>query len=244
MKVIVVFKWSKNPQGARVGSGGSVGWRGARMAMNDDDPSAILVARDIAATNGEIVGLTLGDGDVAWAAARGASNSVVVTDAKTNVNSAATGAILAACVRRIGDADVVLIGDSAWDYGLVIALAGQLGWPTLANIVSATVEGGRLRVTRKIGSEIQVIEATGPVVLAVAASRAEQHVPGMKEVLAARKKPVLKLTLADLGVNSTTTVSLRGTKFPDTAAAWIIDGADAASAAAQLVTALRSEGVL
>ena len=113
-------------------------------------------------------------------------------------------------MRRLGDPDLVLIGDSSWDYGVVSALAGQLGWPALASVVSASAEGGRLRVTRKVGAATEVLEVSGPAVLAVAASRAEQQVPGMKEVLAARKRPMTKVTLADLGVSPSVKVGLPG----------------------------------
>jgi electron transfer flavoprotein beta subunit len=241
MKIIVVFKWLRNPQDARVGSDGSVDWGGAKMSPNDDDPAAVAAARGL---GGEVVGLTVGDGDLAWAAARGAASTVVVTDARTEVDSAATGAILAGGVKRIGGADLVLIGDSAWDYGVVAALAGQLGWPALANVVSVVAEGERWRVTRRIGTVTQVVEVAGPAVLAVAASRAEQQVPGMKEVLAARKKPVTRLTVADLGFSRAAAVVSRGTRLPDVAAAKLFDGADPEAAAAQLVAALRTDGVL
>ena len=244
MKSIVVFKWLRNPQDARVGTDGTVDWGAAKLSASDDDPAAILVANDLAAGGGEVVGLTIGDGDVAWAAARGAASTVVVTDAQTDLDSATTGAILAAGVRRIGDADVVLIGDSGWDYGVVVAMAGQLGWPTLANVVSVAVEGIGLRVTCRVGAGTQVVDVAGPAVLAVAASRAEQQVPGMKEVLAARKKPVTRLTQADLGVQRSATVTLRGTKLPETAMAKMFDGADPNAAAAQVVAALRMDGVL
>lgn len=243
MKIIVVFKWLKNPQDARVGADGSVDWRGVKMAANDDDPSAIEVARSIA-NGGEIIGLTVGDGDVAWAAARGATRTITLTDAQTEVNSSATGAILAAAIRRVEGVDVVLIGDSSWDYGVVSALAGQLDWPAVAGVVSATVESDSLHVTRKLGSESQVLEIKGPVVLAVSASRAEQNVPGMKEVLLARKKPVEHLSLADLSVTPATTAISKGTRFPDTPPARIIDGSNPEAACEQLMTALRADGVL
>jgi electron transfer flavoprotein beta subunit len=243
MKIIVVFKWSRNPQDARVGVDGSVDWRGVKMAASDDDPAAMEIAAAIAA-GGEIIGLTLGDGDVAWAAARGAASTVVVTDALTDVDSSVTGAILASAIRRIEGVDAVLIGDSAWDYGVVAALTGQLGWPVVAGVVSAETEQGCLRVTRKMGSASQVLEVKGPVVLAVSASRDEQNAPGMKEVLAARKKPVERLALADLGLALGTSVSSRGTRFPDTPPARIIDGNDPVTACEQLMAALRADGVL
>jgi electron transfer flavoprotein beta subunit len=243
MKIIVVFKWLRNPQDARVGTDGSVDWCGAKMSPNDDDPAAITVAKDLVA-GGEIVGLTIADGDVAWAAARGAASTVVVTDAHTEADSAATGAILAAAVHRIGDPDLLLIGDSSWDYGVVSAVVGQLGWPALANVVSAKTEGGRLQVTQKVGAVTRVVEVGGPVVLAVAASRAEQHVPGMKQVLAARKRPVTKFTVADLGISPVGKAISGGTKLPDKPAAKMFDGGDPAAAATQIVAALRTDGVL
>ena len=243
MKIIVVFKWSRNPQDARVGVDGSVDWRGVKMAASDDDPAAMEIAVAIAA-GGEIIGLTLGDGDVAWAAARGAASTVVVTDALTDVDSSVTGAVLASAIRRIEGVDAVLIGDSAWNYGVVAALTGQLGWPAVAGVVSAETEQGCLRVTRKMGSVSQVLKVKGPVMLAVSASRDEQNAPGMKEVLAARKKPVERLALADLGLVPVAAVNSRGTRFPDTPPARIIDGNDPVTACEQLMAALRADGVL
>ncbi|HWR07479.1 hypothetical protein [Sporomusa sp.] len=243
MRIIVVFKWSRNPQDARVGVDGSVDWRGVKMSVSDDDPAAMEIAEAIAA-GGEIIGLTVGDGDAAWAAARGAARTVVVTDALTDVDSSVTGAVLAAAIRRVEGVDAVLIGDSAWDYGVVAALMGQLGWPAVAGVVSAETEQGCLRVTRKLGSASQVLEVKGPVVLAVSASRAEQNAPGMKEILAARKKPVERLVLADLSLAPVAAVNSRGTRFPDTPPARIIDGNDPVTACEQLMAALRADGVL
>lgn len=243
MKIIVVFKWSRNPQDARVGVDGTVNWQGVKMAASDDDPTAIEIACSIA-DGGEVIGLTVGDGDVAWAAARGAARTVMVADAQADVNSSVTGEILAAAIRRVEGVDAVLIGDSAWDYGVVSALAGQLGWPAVAGVVSAMTEQGCLHVTRKMGNASQVLEVKGPVMLAVSASRAEKNAPGMKEVLVARKKPVEKLTLADLGLTPETTVNYKGTRFPDTPPARIIDGSDPMNACEQLVAALRADGVL
>jgi electron transfer flavoprotein beta subunit len=116
MKIIVVFKWSRNPIDARVSTDGTVDWRGVKMAASDDDPAVMEIARTLA-EGGEIIGLTVGDGDTAWAAARGAARTMVVADALPGTDSAATGAVLAAAIRRMEGVDAVIIGDSAWDYG-------------------------------------------------------------------------------------------------------------------------------
>lgn len=243
MKVITVFKWLKNPQDALVGADGSISWPGVKMSANDDDPAVIEVAKAIAG-DGEIIGLTVGDGDTAWAAARGAVRTIVVHDALTYTNSSVTGAVLAAAVRRVDAVDAVLIGDSEWDYGVVSALTGQLGWPAVANVISAEIVAGSLRVTRKFGSALQVLEVKGPVVLAVSALHAEQNAPGMRDVLMARKKPVEKLSLDDLGSLPVSAVNTQGTRFPDTSTARVIDGADPVAACNELMDCLRADGVV
>ncbi|TKI04102.1 electron transfer flavoprotein subunit alpha [Martelella alba] len=244
MKIVVVFKWSRNPQDARVGTEGSLEWRGVKMAASDDDPAAILAAGEIAAAGDEIVGLTIGDGDTAWAAARGAARTVVVSDATVVPNGAATGAILAAAVRGMADVGLVLIGDSVWDYGVVAALAGQLGWPALTGVTAVRRQAGNWLATRRHGNVSQEIAITGPALLAMVASRAEQRAPSMKDVLAARKKPVTALTTEDLNIVTATTVTPLATALPDVSAARIIDGADPRQAAEELLNALRTQGVL
>jgi len=243
MKVIVVFKWARNPQDALVRADGTVDWPGVKLSANDDDPVVMEIAGALAGDD-EIIGLTVGDGDTAWAAARGVARTVSVTDAKTDGDSSVLGTVIAAAVRHIGEVDAVIVGDSYWDYGVVAAITGQLGWTALAGVTSASYEQGSLRVTRKIGSVSQVLEVNGPVVLAVAASRAEEIEPGMKVVLMARKKPVERITLADLGITPQPAAASRGTRFPDTLQAKILDGADPEAACAELVAALHSDGVV
>ena len=180
MNTVVVFKWLRNPADARVSADGSVDWGASKPAPSDDDPEAAAVAATLAAAgDGTCIGVTVGAGDVAWAAARGAASTIVVTDAVPGPDASATAEILAAAVRAAGSADVVVVGDSAWDRGVPVALAGALGWAAIADVQAATLEGDRLRVTRRHGDGSQVLDVATPVVLAVAASRAEEHGPGM-----------------------------------------------------------------
>ena len=163
MKVIVIFKWCRNPQDALVGASGNVDWPGVKMSANDDDPAVMELAKSIAGED-EIIALTIGDGDTAWAAARGASRTLVITDARTEVNSSVTGAVLAAAVRRFEDVGAVIIGDSSWDYGVVSALVGQLGWPAVAAVTSAEPKQDCLQAVRKMGSVSHVLEVKTPAV--------------------------------------------------------------------------------
>ena len=56
-----------------------------------------------------------------------------------------------------------------------------------------------MRVERAITGGTQVLEISGPAVLAASTDAAVPRLPGMKDILAATKKPVQSLTLAELG---------------------------------------------
>lgn len=243
MKVAVVYKWSRNAADALVRADGSIDWRGAKMSAGEDDPAALAASVQIAADAGaELVGVTIGDGDASWVLARGVEGTVSVTDAPPLADNAATAAILAAAVRSIGDVDVVVIGDSRQDSGVAPALAGHLGWPAVLGVETAAFADGAVQATRRVDDRRETVAVAAPAVLGVAADADVDRTPGMKEMLAARKRPVTKVTLADLGV-AAEDVESAGFSLPETAPARVFDG-EPAEAAAQLVAALRAEGVL
>ena len=243
MRVVVVYKWARNPTDALVRSDGSIDWRNARMTAGEDDPAALAAAFAIAAgSDGEVLGLTIGDGDASWALARGVEQAWSVADAPSLVDNAATAAILAAAVRHLGEVDVVVIGDSRQDAGVPVALAGELGWPALVGLTSAATVDGRLQAARKVGGAAQTVLLPTPAVVGIAAEADVDRAPGMKELLAARKRPLTRLSLAELGVAPDDPESL-GCAKPDSTPARVFAG-EPAETAAQLVAALRSEGVL
>ena len=72
MNVTLVYKWGRDPEEIFVYDGGTTKLRRDRLVASDDDDAAIACARGLAeATGGEVVGATIGSGDVSWAMARG-----------------------------------------------------------------------------------------------------------------------------------------------------------------------------
>lgn len=223
---------------------GVVDWRGAKMTPGEDDPAALAVAKSLAQTSGgEVVGLTIGDGDASWVLARGVVQAFSVTDAADLPDNATTAAILARAVGRIGDVDAVVIGDSKQESGVAPVLAGLLGWTAVLAVVSATAIDGRLSAIRRSGSEQETFSVAPPAVIGVAAESEMATVPGMKELLAARKRPLTQWTVADLGVDVAEAVTVRDSQKPDVTPARVFEGGSA-QVAAQLLAALRAEGVL
>ncbi len=242
MKTVIVYKWARNAEDAAVRSDGSVDWRNAKMTAGEDDFAALDAAKAIAG-NSQIVGLTIGDGDASWVLARGVKETVSITDAPKLIDNASTASILAAAIKQIGDADVVAIGDSGEYCGVPVVLAGMLGWPVLTNVSSACTVDGKVQITRKHGNSVHTLTVATPVVIAVKAASPEKKIPGMKEQLMARKRPVNKLTLADINAGSDDRLLSEGTRLPETTAARVFEG-EPEVAVAQLVNALREEGVL
>jgi len=257
MKIVVAYKWAPNPQDAVVGADGTVDWSRAKSGISEYDPVAVELARVLAdASGGEVIGLSAGTTAVATPMARKAALSrrldravIVADDALDGAGATELAAVLAAAVRHIGDVDLVITGDSSVDVAarLVPAvLAGQLGWPAVAEVTAVTAADGALRVERAVAGGSQMLEIGGPAVLAAATDAAVPRLPGMKDILAAAKKPALTLTLGDLQLPASgSTVTVRATSRPvlKSRKRQLIDTTNPAAAAAELVAALRGDGL-
>jgi electron transfer flavoprotein beta subunit len=261
MRIVVAYKWTRDPAEATVRADGTVDWSRAKPGLSAYDPVAIELARQLAEVAGaELIGITAGGKGVAVpiaskaALSRGLDRVVIVEDESlAEAGRSELAAVLAEMVRYIGDVDLVVTGDSSVDVAAKMVpavLAGELGWPAVAEVtaVSGTgVQAGALRVEQAVPGGVQVLEICGPAVLAASADAAVPRVPGMKELLAAARKPVELLELAALKVppsNAIMTVAGRSRPERKARKGQLIDTSDPAVAAAELVAALREAGTL
>ncbi|HYX61472.1 MAG TPA: hypothetical protein VE888_20970 [Streptosporangiaceae bacterium] len=258
MRIVVAYKWACDPEEATVHADGTLDWSRAKPGLSAYDPVAIELARRYAdAAGAELIGVTAGGKGVAApiaakaALGRGLDRVVIVEDESlAGAGRSELAAVLAGVIRHVGDVDLVITGDSSVDVAAKMVptvLAGELGWPAVAEVTSITGQVGALRVERATPGGVQVLEVSGPAVLAAAADAAVPSVPGMKDLLAAGKKPVERLELAALKVparNAVMMVTSRALPERKARQGQLIDTADPAKAAAELVTALRQAGVL
>jgi len=256
VKIVVAYKWAPNPQDASVGADGVVDWQRAKPAVSEYDPVAVELGRRLAdATGAELVGISVGGADAGSPMARKAALSrgldrlvVLADDALAGADTTRTGLALAALVERIGDVDLVLTGDSSVDVGAQLVpavLAGALGRPALTGVTSVAGEPGALVVERAHEGGSQTLALTGPAVLAVAADAVVPRVPGMKDILAAGKRPAEVLDAAAVPVPEPA-VAVVATAPPELRARRrrVIEATDPAAAAAELVAALRADAVI
>jgi electron transfer flavoprotein beta subunit len=180
----------------------------ASNVINEMDEYAIEEALKIKeAHGGEVTVLTMGPERAAEsirkALSMGPDKAVhVLDDALHGTDSLGTSKVLAAAVRTL-EPDLILAGAEATDArGQVIPhmLAERLGIAALTGARKLTVDGGTLTVERQTEEGYEVVTASTPAVVSVWDTINEPRYPSFKGIMAAKKKPVQALTLADLGV--------------------------------------------
>jgi electron transfer flavoprotein beta subunit len=129
----------------------------------------------------------------------------VVDDAIAGSDYVATSLVLAKAIEKIGVPELVVCGMASTDAsGSVVPamLAERLGLPqvTLASVIES--QGDQVRIKRDNEGSTEVIGATMPLVLSVTDQSGEARYPSFKGIMAAKKKPMETLSLADIGVEA------------------------------------------
>lgn len=187
------------------------------LVLNELDENAIEEAltliEELPGSDHEVIALTVGP-EAAVDAVRkslqlGAARGVHVSDeAIAGSDVFATAKVLAAAINRIDaetPVDLVLTGLAALDGVTSLvpsALAAELNWPqaTLASEVILDDAASVVRIKRELDHVVEQVEAPLPAVVSVTDQINEPRYPNFRAILAARKKPVETLALADLGI--------------------------------------------
>jgi electron transfer flavoprotein beta subunit len=136
----------------------------------------------------------------------GADKAVHVTDEALHGSDAiATAKVLAAALGKVAGYDLIIAGNEASDGrgGAVPAiLAELLGLPQLTYVRQLSVEGTTVKADRETEDGITHLEASLPALVSVGEKINEPRYPSFKGIMAAKKKPVQTLTIADLGIDA------------------------------------------
>jgi len=212
MKIVVLVKQVPDSGAERTlrADDKTVDRASASNVINEMDEYAIeeaLRLRD--AHGGEVTILTMGPDrateSIRKALSMGPDGAVhVVDDALHGSCALATSKVLAAALKTL-EWDLVLAGAESTDArGQVLPhmLAERLGVPALTGARKLTVDGATLTIERQTEEGYEVVRATGPAIVSVWDTINEPRYPSFKGIMAAKKKPVSTLSLADLGVGA------------------------------------------
>jgi electron transfer flavoprotein beta subunit len=159
-----------------------------------------------------------------------------------------TGWALARALGSIEGTDLVIAGNEATDGtgGAVPAIIAEyLGLPQLTHMRKIVVEGGKISGERETDEGLCSVEASLPAIVSVTEKINEPRFPSFKGIMAAKKKEVSTLTLADIGVegdevgrdNAGSTVLSSTPKPPKTAGEKVSDEGDGGTKIAEYLVA-------
>ncbi len=145
--------------------------------------------------------------------AMGADDSVLLSDALfDDGDSTTTAQALTAAIKKLGAVDLVLTGRQAadWDAGIVGAGVGELlGVPVLSFARDVSIADNNVRVECMLDDGSEVVEAALPAVVTVSNEIGPPRAPTLRETMRAARKPVVKWTAADLGLQAADLVARR-----------------------------------
>ncbi|MGB3484076.1 MAG: electron transfer flavoprotein subunit beta/FixA family protein [Mycobacterium sp.] len=151
---------------------------------------------------------------------------------------------LARALGTVEGVELVIAGNEATDGvgGAVPAIIAEyLGLPQLTHVRKLTVDGDTITGERETDDGVFTLEATLPAIVSVNEKINEPRFPSFKGIMAAKKKEVTTLTLAEIGVeadevgvaNAGSKVLSATPKPPKTAGEKITDEGDGGSKIAE-----------
>ncbi|MBD8507536.1 electron transfer flavoprotein subunit beta/FixA family protein [Hoyosella sp. G463] len=155
-----------------------------------------------------------------------------------------TSWVLAKALGTVEGVELVIAGNESTDgrVGAVPAIIAEyLGLPQLTQLRKLEVEGDTVRGERETDDGVFGLEASLPAIVSVNEKINEPRFPSFKGIMAAKKKPIEVLTLAELGVegdevgvsNAASQVTSAAPKPPKAAGEKVADEGDGGSKIAE-----------
>ena len=175
----------------------------------------------------------------------GADKAVHLLDpALHGSDSIQTAKALAKAVGTVGKFDLVIAGDESTDGGMGAVpamLAELLDLPQLTHARKLETDGSTITIERETDEGLTTASAPLPAVVSVNEKINEPRYPSFKGIMAAKKKPVSTLSLADAGIdpsdvglaNAASTVLEASPRPPRTAGQKVPDEGDGGAKIAQ-----------
>ncbi len=245
MKILVCVKRVLDPQvKARVKADGSgVDLTNAKMTMNPFDENALEEALRLreAGTAQEIIVVSVGGGKtdetLRHGLAMGADRAIqVVTD--ESLEPLAIAKVLKSIVDQEGPG-LVLAGKQAIDDDsnqTAQMLSALLGWSQSTFISELKIEGDSATTTREVDAGLETITVKMPAVVSVDLRLNEPRYVKLPDVMKAKRKPMDKIELDSMGLDTANRLTTLQVEEPEARAAGVI-----VSSVGELVDKLRNE---
>lgn len=185
---------------------------GVRLVEEHGGEMAVLTAAGVIVTDSKMKKAVL---------SRGPEQMYAVQDeAIADADSLGVAKILAAGVAKIGDVDLVLCGEGSGDsYAQMTgSLLGRLlGWSTVNAVSALSYEDDHVVVDRIVEDGVEVLDVPLPAVISVTSDINTPRIAGMKDILAAGKKPSTIWPISEVGTLPESKVTVASVLAPEQA---------------------------
>jgi len=232
---------------------------GVARVISESDKNAIEEAVRLKEKHGgKITVLTLGPPEakeaLREAIAMGADEGYMLVGPEfENSDAHATAVALAAGIRKIGQFDMILCGETSEDqYSFQVGprTGENLDLPQITYAVKVTLQDTKVAVERNLEDCYETVESTLPAFITVSREINEPRLPTLMAIMAASKKPMTAWTANDIGLKpselgreGSLTEPLRSAVATGERRRVIIEG-EPNETAQKLVTNLIAEGVV
>ncbi len=232
---------------------------GVKKKISELDKRALEAAIQTKDTvGGEVVVLSMGDDKtntaLLAALAMGADGAYIVIDPElTGLDTNATGKVLEAAMKEIGEYDLIISGEMTLDSmssQIGPRLAELLGLPQVTYVKEFSVADGKVTAVRDLEDMDEVVEVALPALITVTREINEPRIPSLMKIMRAKKKPRVVWDAAALGLDTEAVKAMSYVNIMDVTAPLVerkqikIEANTVEEAAAKLAEALAGEGVI
>ncbi len=210
MNVVVCVKQIPDPATPGSLDGNNNLDRSGKLILDDSDAYGVEMALQLVdkAGGGEVTLVSMApNGETAGlrtALAMGAAKAILVSDDSLKGSDAlSTAKVLAAAIKRVEGADLVLAATESTDgyTGTTpVQVAELLGLPSVTFAKHIEIDGSTVKVERQTEAGYDEVTCALPALVTVTAGVVEPRYPSFKGIMAAKGKPCDTVTAADLGV--------------------------------------------
>jgi len=184
--------------------------RSGKLILDDSDAYGVEMGLQLAdQAGGDVVTLVsmapnAETSGLRTALAMGADKAILISDeALQGSDALSTAKVLAKAVQRAEPDLIIAATESTDGYTgtLPVQLAELLGLPSITFAKKVSIGDGKVFVDRQTEAGYDEVESPLPAVVTVTAGVVEPRYPSFKGIMAAKKKPVETLSLADAGID-------------------------------------------
>jgi electron transfer flavoprotein beta subunit len=208
MNILVIMKQTFDTEEKIVIQNGKISEDGVEFIINPYDEYAVEEAIKLKEEfGGEVTIITVGpsraESALRTALAMGADKAVIVDDEALFGDEYTISKVLSAVIKD-REFDIILAGNMAVDDGsgqVGSRLAEELNIPQVTTITGLKIEGRKATIERDVEGDLEVIEVELPVLVTAQQGLNEPRYPSLPGIMKAKKKPMDRLSAADLGLD-------------------------------------------